>query len=328
METNGTNPVVETTAGIVDQPLEAKKENAITPEMSSREVAEELKKQGVKLFEESPEVENTPQEVIKKEKLQPLDFWKEDEKELFTRLEKEDQEKVVNMFNGMKKVYDHKTAEAVEIIKQHKDLETLASHVEEYAQGANVDANTYLNYLIDADIRAKEDPVGLIADLIIGTGVTPDQLNAAVAGRYDEAKDPVRRQIQPLRQELSEMKAMLAKNEPENNIDRTAELIDEVKNEVNEYGQLIRPDFQILENDMAKYITETGDKDLKKAYAAVKYFRKNEEAAKQAQTAESDLKGIKVNKTTGTPTVSQDELDKMTAWERYQHLKNTQGITL
>jgi hypothetical protein len=236
---------------IADKKLREKPHNADYPVKPSEAV------------KQSPEpLNNAPVQPAETEKIEPLKYWAQDEKDFFNTLDAAGKHKVLNMFKNIQSVYDRRTQELKKTEKEYEDIRDLLADSGQYLEQNKMTRAQYINALIEADRLIQADPAAFIFNVMAHRGINFEMLRNGLQRHMQRQADPVYNQLRTAQLQSRQIKAQ---NERMRAQELSAKL-ESFLNEADEKGNKKHPFFEELKGTMAQLSQQTGTMDLKELY--------------------------------------------------------------
>jgi hypothetical protein len=198
------------------------------------------------------------------EKIKPLEFWEETDKEFFNSLDAKAQKNVLGLFEKTDYVYRNIIKKAQDKAKNYADLDNLYEENKQAFKDSNIDKTGYVKNLIERDKRIHTDPVGFVLELMDKKGVTEEDLQRGFQNQ--DAKRQVLEELKPTNEKIKSIEAKLQDKEDKEQI---AYIYDEFRSFCNEKNQDGTKKYEYLHDvghDLIEAVRRTGRTDFKDMY--------------------------------------------------------------
>jgi len=203
-------------------------------------------------------------------KIEPLSWWKPAEKDWFNSLDAQSQKNVLNMYNGVQKVYEHKTRLVAQREAQLGRLTAVLAPLMPLFERKKVAPEAYIERLLSVDRYSAEQPANYVVDFMDANKLSIDHLIYAISTLPQRRKE-LQMQV-PVYNEIAQLKQSMAKKNYEEAYRRNQMEVEEFKTAVDEEGNILHPYMDELEPYMLEEYRRTRNWNLEKLYEAAVYM--------------------------------------------------------
>jgi hypothetical protein len=195
-------------------------------------------------------------------KVKPLEHWNDKQKTFFNGLPQAQQQTVLDMFNGVQKVYEKKTLELASKQKELSSIENVFKPYDELIKKQGIDKAQYIGSLIELDKFSANDPIGFIVDFMAKRGINMDHVFSGIKQYVSRESNPAYKQAQKYEREAKELRGKIDTQKSEE-INKS---IEQFKTAKDRSGNLLYPHFDTVQELMAQISMATGKTDLGELY--------------------------------------------------------------
>ena len=195
-------------------------------------------------------------------KVKPLEHWNDKQKTFFNGLPQEQQQTVLDMFNGIQKVYEKKTLEAAAKQKELSSIENVFKPYDEIIKAQGIDKAQYIGNLIEFDKFAASNPVGFLVDFMARRGINMDHIFASIQQYAAKEGNPEYKRAQKYEAYAKVLQSKIDSQKSED----IHKSIEQFKNAKDENDSLLYPHFETVKDVMAQISKATGKTDLGELY--------------------------------------------------------------